>query len=148
MGQNTPLVALKLQCVSCNGMKSEAHFLKLIKIECSITHHRYRLLQITNVFGSYPISKVSRYSGIKMLHFLKVFLLLMVRNIELIALNTLRPKQNVRHFADNILKCIFLNESVIHAFRLRFHWSLFLRFDLTNSNIGSDNGLVPARRHG
>ena len=26
--------------------------------------------------------------------------------------NTLRPKQNGRHFADDILKCIFLNENV------------------------------------
>ena len=27
--------------------------------------------------------------------------------------NTLRPKQNGRHFADDIFKCIFLNENVI-----------------------------------
>ena len=26
--------------------------------------------------------------------------------------NTLRPIQNARHFADDILKCIFLNENV------------------------------------
>ena len=26
--------------------------------------------------------------------------------------NTLRPKQNGRHFSDNIFKCIFLNDSV------------------------------------
>ena len=25
--------------------------------------------------------------------------------------NTLRPRQNGRHFTDNILKCIFLNEN-------------------------------------
>ena len=41
--------------------------------------------------------------------------------------NTLRPKQNGRHFPDDISKCIFLNENV--WFRLRFHWSLFLRFE-------------------
>ena len=29
-----------------------------------------------------------------------------------INVNTLRPRQNGRHFADDILKCIFLNESV------------------------------------
>ena len=28
------------------------------------------------------------------------------------SLNTLRPRQNGRHFADDILKCIFLNENV------------------------------------
>ena len=27
-------------------------------------------------------------------------------------LNTLRPRQNGRHFADDILKCIFVNENV------------------------------------
>ena len=34
-------------------------------------------------------------------------------------------------------------------FQLRFHWSLFLRVQLTiqkKSNIGSDNGLAPVRR--
>ena len=30
----------------------------------------------------------------------------------MIILNTLRPRQNVRHFTDNIFKCIFLNENV------------------------------------
>ena len=28
------------------------------------------------------------------------------------SINTLKPKQNCHHFADNILKCIFLNENV------------------------------------
>ena len=27
-------------------------------------------------------------------------------------INTLRPRQNGRHFPDNILKCIFLNENI------------------------------------
>ena len=31
-------------------------------------------------------------------------------------------------------------------FGLKFHWSLFLRVELTNSSIGSDNGLVPSRQ--
>ena len=31
-------------------------------------------------------------------------------------------------------------------FHWRFHWSLFLRFALTYSSIGSDNGLAPTRR--
>ena len=34
----------------------------------------------------------------------------------------------------------------MNEFLLGFHWSLFLRFQLTISNIGSDNGLVPTRR--
>ena len=31
----------------------------------------------------------------------------------------------------------------IYEFRLRFHWSLFVRVQLTISIIGSDNGLAP-----
>ena len=42
-----------------------------------------------------------------------------------LALNTLGLRQNARHFAKGISKCIFLNENV-----WRFHWSVFLRFQL------------------
>ena len=31
---------------------------------------------------------------------------------NILGFNTLRPRQNGRHFADDILKCIFLNENV------------------------------------
>ena len=33
-------------------------------------------------------------------------------------LNTLRPRQNGRHFADDIFKCIFLNENVWIAIKI------------------------------
>ena len=39
------------------------------------------------------------------------------------------PGQNGRLFADDIFRCIFVNEKFI--FRLKFHWSLFLRVQLT-----------------
>ena len=42
-------------------------------------------------------------------------------------LNTLRPRQNVRHFTDDTLKRIFLNE---FEFRLKCHWSSFTRVQL------------------
>ena len=32
--------------------------------------------------------------------------------------NTLRPRQNGRHFADDIFKCIFLNENVSSAIKI------------------------------
>ena len=44
-------------------------------------------------------------------------------------LDTLRPRQDGRHFSDGIFKWIFLNEK--KEFRSKFHWSLFLRFQLT-----------------
>ena len=34
------------------------------------------------------------------------------------ALNTLRPRQNGRHFADDIFKCIFLNENVLISIKI------------------------------
>ena len=36
----------------------------------------------------------------------------LVSKVELIPINTLRPRQYGRHFTDNIFKCIFLNENV------------------------------------
>ena len=45
--------------------------------------------------------------------------------------NTLRPRQNGRHFAEDIFKCIFLNENVWIVLNWRYHWSLFLRFKST-----------------
>ena len=44
-------------------------------------------------------------------------------------LNTLRPRQNSRHFPNDIFKCIFLNENV--EFLLKFQWSLFPRVQFT-----------------
>ena len=41
------------------------------------------------------------------------------------------PRENRRHFADDIFKCIFLNENF--EFSLKFHWSLFSRVQLTIS---------------
>ena len=38
--------------------------------------------------------------------------------LHLILVNTLRPRQNCRHFADDIFKCIFLNENVWISFNI------------------------------
>ena len=43
--------------------------------------------------------------------------------------NSLRPRQNGCHFADDTFTRIFLNE--VLEFRLNFHWSLFMRVQLT-----------------
>ena len=43
-------------------------------------------------------------------------------------LNTLRPRQNCRHFGKRHFQMHFLME--MHEFRLQFHWSLFLRVKL------------------
>ena len=50
-------------------------------------------------------------------------------SLDKMCLNTLRPRQNGRHFADDISKYIFRKQ--IYEFRLIFHWSLFLRVKLT-----------------
>ena len=48
---------------------------------------------------------------------------------KMLPFNTLRPRPNDRHFADDIFKRIFLNEN--YEFRLRFHWYSFLGLKLT-----------------
>ena len=68
-------------------------------------------------------------------------------NAELLLLltwpvNSLRPRQNGRHFADDIFKRIFFNEN----FRIPIKISLKFVPKGSNSSIGSDNGLAPARR--
>ena len=45
--------------------------------------------------------------------------------------NSLRPRQNRRHFADDVFKCNFLNEKKTLEFRFKFHWRLFLKVQLT-----------------
>ena len=44
------------------------------------------------------------------------------RNIES-SVNTLSPRQNGRHFADDIFKCIFTKEMFLYW--LEFYWSVF-----------------------
>ena len=45
-------------------------------------------------------------------------------------INTLRPRQNDRHFAQTMFSNTF-SWMKMYEFRLKFHWSLFLRFQLT-----------------
>ena len=66
-------------------------------------------------------------------------------NLNLNHVNTLRPRQNERLFADDILKCIFLNENVWIPIEIS------LRFvpkgpNWQYSSFGLDNGLAPSRR--
>ena len=56
--------------------------------------------------------------------------------------NTLKPRQNGRHFADNILKCIFLNENVWILIEISSKFGS----NWSNSSIGLDNGLALSRR--
>ena len=35
-----------------------------------------------------------------------------IRGIKMVDINTLRPRQDGRHFPDDIFKCIFLDENV------------------------------------
>ena len=54
--------------------------------------------------------------------------------------NTLRPRQNGRHFAYAIFKYIFLNENVWIS--LKF----FPKVRINSIPVGSDNDFVPTRR--
>ena len=52
---------------------------------------------------------------------------------------TLRPRQNGRHFADNLFKCTSWMK--MYEFGLKFHWSLFLSVQVIIFQR-SDNGLA------
>ena len=58
------------------------------------------------------------------------------------AINSSLPGQNGHHFADDIVRCIFVNEKF--CIQLRFHWSLFPIEQLTITCTGLENGLVPS----
>ena len=57
-------------------------------------------------------------------------------------INTLRPIQNGCHFADNVFKCIFLNENFWISNNISLKCVPCGQID----NISSDNGLAPNRR--
>ena len=61
--------------------------------------------------------------------------------VELI--NTLRPRQNRRHFPDYIFKWIFLNQIICISMKIEV---CSYRFNWQYSSIGSDNGLAPTMR--
>ena len=56
-------------------------------------------------------------------------------------INSSSPGQNGHHFADDIFRCIFVNEKF--CISLKCHWSLFLGVQLT---ITQHDGLAPNRR--
>ena len=58
--------------------------------------------------------------------------------------NTLRPRQNARHFADDIFKYIFLNENVWISINISLR-SVPNGQVKPYSSVGSDNGLAPTR---
>ena len=63
------------------------------------------LIQVCNIDNSFPLNRMNTISGL-------AYCLNWCRTGKNIWNNTLRPRQNWRHFADDILKSIFLNENV------------------------------------
>ena len=69
---------------------------------------------------------------------------LLMSSSLLTPINTLGPRQDGRHFPDDIFKWIFVDENAC----LKFHWNLFLILasNWQQSSIGLYNGLAPHRR--
>ena len=64
---------------------------------------------------------------------------------DLAEFNTLRPRQNGHHFADNIFKHIFLSENA--WIWIKISLKFVPRGQIKQySSIGSDNGLVSTKR--
>ena len=59
--------------------------------------------------------------------------------------NSLRPRRSRRHFADDIFKCIFLNEYILIPIKISLKF-FSLGFNKQCWSIGSDNGLTSNRR--
>ena len=55
-------------------------------------------------------------------------------------LNTLGPRQNDRHFPDDIFRCIFLNQNVETSINISLKF--VSKGSVNNSSIDSDNGLA------
>ena len=64
------------------------------------------------------ISNIRRRTKSQNLNVSRLGLQLSLHNILKPSVNTLRPRQNGRHFADDIIKCIFLNENVWISIRI------------------------------
>ena len=62
-----------------------------------------------------------------------------------VILHTLMHRQSGRHFLDDIVKCIFMNENVKISIKISLK-SVSQGSTLQYSSIGSDNGLAPSRR--
>ena len=63
-------------------------------------------------FGWYNFLRVAHQASCKLhCHWLRDFYYF-CRTMSSCCINTLRPRQNRRYFADDIFKCIFLNENV------------------------------------
>ena len=77
-------------------------------------------------------------------HFLCYTLLTMNKCINPFYVNTLRPRQDGRHFPDDILKCIFLNENVWILLRI----SLKCVRKVRSNNIPSLVQIMAWRRPG
>ena len=60
--------------------------------------------------------------------------------------NTLRPRQNGRHFPDDIFKWIFLNENVWFSLKISLKFVPKVGSNHQYYSIGSDNAFAPARR--
>ena len=68
-----------------------------------------------SLFEMYCVNEMSSFYPLKNFHFCVTF-----GDIEALDLkyakppvvNSLRPRQNGRHFADDVFKCIFLNENL------------------------------------
>ena len=60
------------------------------------------------------------------------------------SINTLRPRQNGRHFADDLFKLIFLNKNVVISLKISLKCVPKIRIK-QYSSIVSDNGSAPTR---
>ena len=96
-------------------------------------------------------STTGKYTGIQFFHQCEIWCHIMWRHqtqkvtyTHSADFNSFKPRQNGRHFPDDIFKCIFLTK--MDKFWLRCHWSLFPMVQLTLFQHWFDYGLALIRR--
>ena len=135
---------------SGNGLWWQALYLKQCWIvgkwtpRNKLQGHFNKIMKLTpqgNAFENiWKMSAISPGSGMLTLHCVQHIMtkvnlrsdLEVLKDITHLAFfNTLRTRQNGRHFTDDIFNAFSWMK--MYDFRLRFHWSLFLRVQLTIS---------------
>ena len=164
LGQHRPFMSIKsfVRHSGWQEMVSQCSLIRLIGVcadrdqpefLCSPSDSRYLEVRVATAGGWLTRyrprevrNSIYRYRKIH-IDYRSKFLYRFISPISIIygntSLNTLRLRQNGRHFADKIFTCICFDET-IWIFDLRFDLNLFLRAKCYS--IGSDNVLAPNRR--
>ena len=118
-------------CVQNNNIKGRVPFLqlflKLLPLEkyAKILSYKWHRLCMLIWPLENASKKVCHWSTGVAAHCTMFYYSILLNAVHSYDINTLRPRQNGRHFANDTFKRIFVDENF--RILMKFHWSLFLR---------------------